>query len=285
MTDQLRTTAREARRQSSSFNQLEGRTSAWDGLMNFVEVHATLNLRFIATKFRENFLGYAWMFITPLTWIITMAFVFWFMGRRSPIMTDIVSFLVTGMIAFVAFRETFTLVVGAIRTNRHLFYFGHIKYFDIVFSTAVVELLTAVTIFWTILLGNLVFFGFFEIHDLGGVLINFLMVWAVGLSFGYCFAMLSLFSSAVPRLTTVILRPLFWVSGLFFIAAELPQVAQDVLYWNPVLHCIEGIRSAAFINYDSRFYDPRVPVWYIFLMFAAGQILERSALRNISVQQ
>ncbi|MCI4660672.1 MAG: ABC transporter permease [Neomegalonema sp.] len=285
MSETLIKTRHEARAQSASYNELEGQAGLWEGILNFMEVHTTLNLRFIGTKFRESFLGYAWMFITPMTWIVTMALVFVLLGRRPPIETDVVSFLTTGMIGFITFRETFSLCVSSVRTNRHLYYFGHVKYFDVVLSTAVVEFMTTQTVFWVILVGNLIIFGNFEIHDLGDLLLNFLLVWLVGLGAGYFTAMLAQFSSAVPRMLPIILRPLFWCSGLFFVAGELPQVAQDYLYYNPVLHCIEGIRQAAFINYESRFYDPMVPIWFAFGLFAAGQLLDKNAQRSVSVQQ
>ena len=53
----------------------------------------------------------------------------------------------------------------------------------------------------------------------------------------------------------IITRPLFFLSGIFFIPSLLPEKALDYLKWNPVLHLIEWVRVSYYPNYDSRILD------------------------------
>ena len=46
-------------------------------------------------------------------------------------------------------------------------------------------------------------------------------------------------------------RPLFIISGVFYVPSHLPPKALAVLEWNPVLHLIEWVRTGYYPNYDS----------------------------------
>ena len=47
-------------------------------------------------------------------------------------------------------------------------------------------------------------------------------------------------------------RPLFFISGLFFTAEMMPTGVREFLLLNPILHMIEWLRSAFFVEFESR---------------------------------
>jgi capsular polysaccharide transport system permease protein len=105
----------------------------------------------------------------------------------------------------------------------------------------------------------------------------------LGTSLGLLFCALSTENKLVDRIRGPLLRPLFWTSGIFFTANSLPLVARDVMMWNPVLHCVEFVRSGFFESYDGNHMSASyVMIWVLGLAFA-GLTLERSVRHKVEV--
>jgi capsular polysaccharide transport system permease protein len=58
------------------------------------------------------------------------------------------------------------------------------------------------------------------------------------------------------RLWVVITRPLALVSGLFFTFDDLPEAAQAILWFNPLLHSVGEIRAGFYAAYRSDYISP-----------------------------
>ena len=79
------------------------------------------------------------------------------------------------------------------------------------------------------------------------------------------------------------MRPLFWVSALFFSTNEIPSDARNVLLYNPVLHVVELTRSGWFPGYDVPQVSLLYPALWIFILFYFGLTLERVARRRLEL--
>ncbi len=80
-----------------------------------------------------------------------------------------------------------------------------------------------------------------------------LVVPLVGFLTGLGFALFGIWTSAlVPSIDSfnyiisAVITPLFLVAGTFFPLEELPQWAQVLAHFNPLYHCVELVRDAAF---------------------------------------
>jgi capsular polysaccharide transport system permease protein len=49
--------------------------------------------------------------------------------------------------------------------------------------------------------------------------------------------------------------PLLFLSGVIYVPITMPPEVQAIISWNPVLHCIEGLRVNSYLDYIS-LYDP-----------------------------
>ena len=101
-----------------------------------------------------------------------------------------------------------------------------------------------------------------------------LLAWMLGASFGRLAAILADISDSAQRIVPIILRPLFWVSGIFFIASELPDAALSVLWFNPLLHIVEYIRTGMFSNFSSHVATPFVPIAFSMVFYGASRMIE-----------
>ncbi|HEY1145218.1 MAG TPA: ABC transporter permease, partial [Allosphingosinicella sp.] len=99
---------------------------------------------------------------------------------------------------------------------------------------------------------------------------GFLLASGVGGAFGYALASLGGSGSSLTRASAIILRPMFYLSAVFYTANELPLDWQEWLAWNPVLHAIEVMRSGIFLDYESEIANGWVPVVFILRCWGAG---------------
>ena len=123
----------------------------------------------------------------------------------------------------------------------------------------------------------------FEIDSLLKVMIGLGLSGMLGASLGLSLCALSTFSKVVERITSPLMRPLFWTSGLFFCAADLPSGAREVLLWNPVLHCSETVRQGFFPSYDVNYANLTYVVVWIVGLTLFGLTAERAARRRLEV--
>ncbi|WP_176228600.1 ABC transporter permease [Roseovarius litorisediminis] len=229
------------------------------------------------TRFSGGMLGYLWAFIIPSAWIALVFALFWVLERTPPIYVGAEVFIATGVLPYLFFRQTVTSLSRTLSANRYMRYFSSVSPNDILSASMLLEsfnvLMTSVLIFGMVTVA----FGSPLPASMPGVLFGLGLSWLLGCGIGRFVATAGLLSDTFARAVPLILRPLFWLSGIFYTAAELPGAVQDILWYSPFLHVTEIIRESYFLGFKS----PVATVWYplaIAAMFYLASIpLERFA--------
>lgn len=244
------------------------------GMLNWLSMVAALLRRDMATRFAGDAVGYAWAVITPMTWILAIALFFDWLGRTAPIDADLPVFLATGMLPYLLFRSHVTSLMRVERSARHLVTMGPARPEDIFTATSLLEGLNALFIPAAVLTAT-AFIGHVPLpHDPLLVLFALSLAWGLGASIGRLAAVLNRFSPAVGRILPILLRPFFWISGIFFIAAELPAEIAAALWWNPVLHVTELLRAGWFLGFESGLATATVPLLTILIAWTLSRGVE-----------
>jgi len=110
-----------------------------------------------------------------------------------------------------------------------------------------------------------------------------LLAWLLGLGLGLFCMGLSVYSAAVDRIIPILMRPMLFISGIFFTASELPGDIREILLYNPMLHAIELVRDGWFREFHSDYFDPYYVVGWILLLGYLGLLLERFARRRMEL--
>ena len=156
--------------------------------------------------------------------------------------------------------------------------------FDVLVARFLLETTTTIIVFVVLLCAILGFGVDFRIErpiEAFGWLI------AIGLAgFGFgaaCGALEPLFPAIERVVPAVVLRPLFWISGVFFTSDMLPPDVRDLALVNPLLHMIELMRSAFFHEFESPHGDYSFALFAILGSVFIAALLHRALRRQILI--
>ncbi len=242
-----------------------------------------LMIREVHCRFAGGALSYLWTFITPVLWIIALVISFRLLGREPGIHADVASFVATGMLPYVIFRQTITAMSRAMATARSLRHLS-VNTSDILTASAALEMLNAIGLFAIIFTIIGLWFGLPLIQNPLGLITSLVLCGLLAAGFGRFCAVLIQLSDAAARIIPIALRPLFWISGIFFVASELASPVLNVLWWNPLLHVTELLRSAVFTGYQSRMADPAFVLACATGFYILSLTLQRAARQNAAGQ-
>ena len=234
-----------------------------------------LIIRDMKTKFSDDPLGYGWALLNPLAWIGALVVFFTIVQKQSPIFTDLISFVMSGMLPYMVFRYTITAMMRAKKLNRSLTYIESVTSGKIMISAALVELINGVVVYLVLFSLNYVVYEKAEAHNLLLMMYGYLCAWAIGASVGNFVAELSARYDIFSRIMPVLLRPVFWLSGIFYTANELPLGIAEILTLNPLFQAIEVLRSGAFQGYESRSVVYSQPILFVVIMVLSAELFKR----------
>ena len=232
------------------------------------------------TRYAGGKLGPAWAILTPMAWIAFVVVLFRVLGRTPPILVKPEIFVATGVLPYVAFRQAITSITRAYPAHRYMRYVRPVSINDIFLATMALEALNF-TVSALIIFGvtTLVFDA--PLPDNAPlVALGFAIAWCLASGLGRCVAVLGLLSDSFARLVPILLRPLFWISGIFYTATELPIVVQNLLWFSPLLHVTEVIREGYFASYTSPLANVWVPLAFASAFYLLSIPFEHLTLRR-----
>ena len=244
-------------------------------------VHA-LMLREIKSRFGRQKLGYLWAVLEPAAFVALFAVIFAFARETAPSGMPLVPFMVTGIAPFILFRNTMTQTMSAIETNRVLLTFPQVTPIDLVLARALLEIATLTVVFF-LLLAAVHALGFtIDIGNPRQVLFALACLALTGFGLGAAFASLAPLFRSVQQIVPIVTgRPLFFLSGLFFTAEMMPEGIRELLLLNPILHMMEWLRSAFFVEFESRYMSMEYALGAALLTVFIGLLMLRGLRKRI----
>jgi capsular polysaccharide transport system permease protein len=242
-------------------------------LLDHVQVVIAIARREIQSRFGHTALGYGWTYAVPLVWVAATYFAFYFFGRTSPVFTDILTFIISGIIPYAAFRYVINAVSRVPSSMRGLLIFPSVRIEHGVAAMALIEFFNIFVIFAIVAAINYLVFGNGELDDPLMFVEGVTLAWGLGLSYAYLFVVLGRFNPTFINLGQMLLRPTFFISGVFFTANELPDRALSVLALNPMLHAVEIARDGMLFHYQSRVASPLYALLWIAAMLSAALVI------------
>lgn len=206
-------------------------------LFSVVGYKAYADLRAESEKY---YASYLWWILEPLLQMCTYYVVFGLLFRRGT--QDYVPFLLVGLVTWRWFTAIVNEGAASISNSHHLI--GQVYLPKFIFPTVCV--LTQTFKFVVVFLVLLVFlwiYGFPLTYHYVALPILFAVQLCVVVGVTYCVASLFPFLPDIRLLVDTGLMLLFFVSGIFFSGASIPEEYQTAFYLNPMATLLEGYRN------------------------------------------
>lgn len=232
---------------------------------------SALMLREMSTTYGRTPGGYLWAILEPVLGIalFTVILSVGLRVRTPGLGTSFPLFFATGILPFQMFNKVANKTARALMFSRPLLRYPGVTWVDAILARAILNTLTYMLVFALVIGGLLATFDTRTILDWPPILAALAMTVGLALGIGvlncYLFAAFPLWESLWDIATT----PLFLISGIIFLYDSLPRFAQEVLWWNPIIHIIGMMRRGFYPTYDAAYVSPA----YVFGLSAGLLVL------------
>ena len=211
--------------------------------------------------------------------------VFWglrtFMQARAPHGMTVLCYLVCGFLIWNITTQILTKAMHAIDGNRNLLTFPQVFPLDVILARAVVVIATQV-VSMSIILGIGAMCGYgVTVSNLGLLLTALLMAVCFGLGCGAMLSALAAYMPALHNIVPMVLRILFFASGVFFSVSMFSHRVGEWLLLNPIMQIIEMARTAMSQGYISPYFDVEYLLFVNLAVLSTGLLLERFIRRRL----
>ncbi|MDC3045159.1 ABC transporter permease [Prochlorococcus sp. AH-736-B04] len=181
--------------------------------------------------------GYIGILIEPLGVMAIFLTIFAVIRRRGGNEDlGVLLFLICGIVIFTLFQAIAIRSMNSMDANSSLFFYRQVHPIDTIFSRTIVEIVIYSVVF--IILVTIAFLTkqSFFISDFA------LAITSMGLGI---FLMIATYRYEwVKSIVQFLMRPIWFLSGVFFSLNDIPQNIRPYLSWNPILQSIELLRHS-----------------------------------------
>lgn len=208
-------------------------------------------IRELRTRFGQFQLGYLWAILEPLSMILILSLVRVLFGRSDIAGMAFPVFFASGIITYLLFNHIILSALLTVESNLNLFNYQRVKPFDIVFARSLLELLITLGTSLVIFPG-LFWLGYsFHWNDTLQVVAVLVCLFTMSFGVGLMLCVLGPMWQEAKKVVPVLIRPFFFISGIFFSVATIPEAVRPLALLNPLLHFTELMRGAMFQEFEA----------------------------------
>ena len=210
-------------------------------------------LRELKNQFGRMRLGYFWAFAEPAAMVAVLTVLH--AGARGGHATiygeNPVIFFVFGAVPYFLFANCVGRAQGVCESLKGLFNYRQIKPIDVILARCTIDGLLMVGVGFLFAIGWTWFGQALHIKDPLRLLASLFSLFALGTSLGLVFEVFGTIFTDLKRIFGIIMRPMLFISGIFFTIDMVPYEHRHYLIWNPVLHGVDQVRDSVLAGYDS----------------------------------
>ncbi|SES39179.1 ABC transporter permease [Rhizobium sp. NFR03] len=221
--------------------------------MKMIVVHwrvtAALVIREMSVRFGRKPGGYVWAVLDPAAHILLLTLIFQTLTRTPALGTSFALFFATGYLGFHFYQATANYVNSAIKSNRSLLTYPNVAPIDTIVARAILQIITTAFVATIVLTAlqlrlrvpqTVTFPPLIEAATLAA-----LLGVSVGLFNNVMFQKYPLYE----QIYNIVHRPLFMISGIFFLPDAIPNPYRDIVLLNPLVHVTMLFRTGFYPSY------------------------------------
>jgi capsular polysaccharide transport system permease protein len=222
------------------------------------------------TRFGQYKMGVLWMLLEPLISVIVVGLLLGpLVGRTAPDM-PYAFFLLNGFVLLQTFGGPMTAGMGAISSNLGLLVFPKVQPLDLLLARFVFELISSLLAFTTFCAIGMWMGVQLSLAHIHVLLASFILTWLLGCGFGLILSVGAAHYQSVEKISAFIKRPLVFFSCVLYPLFGMPDAAQTILLYNPLVHTIELSRKSLFPLYHIGAVNLVYPTAVAIVIFSFG---------------
>jgi len=202
-----------------------------------------LIMREMTTTYGQSPGGYIWAVLQPLGGIILLSLAFSLFARAPSLGTSFVLFYATGYMPFEIYTQLSNRIGMALQYSKPLLAYPGVTWLDAVLARFILNTLVGMTVFAILIVGIMIVVNTRTHIDILPILTGVALVALIGLGVGMMNCLLIGYFPVWERIWSIVNRPLFLASGIFFLYDDVPPIGQDIVWWNPLIHAIGHVRT------------------------------------------
>lgn len=241
-----------------------------------------LMLREISTTYGRSAGGYLWAVLDPVLGIGLLTFVFSMMTRAPAIGTNFALFYASGFLPFAMFNDLSGKIARSIQFSRPLLAYPSVTFVDTLLARTILNTLTHCCVFMVIMAG-IVFIYQLPVNFHAGYILESLAVtaaFALGVGTVNCYLMITF--PIYERVWSILTRPLFLISAVFFLIDMLPSKVAAILWWNPLVHCVGLMRRGIYPTYEAAYVSVSYVMTVSVILLFFGMLLLLRNFRDLA---
>lgn len=214
-----------------------------------------LVLREMGSRYGRSPGGYVWAFLEPLGGILILTVGFSLIMRTPPLGTSFLLFYASGMLPFTLYMSLSNNIMQSFRFSRSLLMYPAVTWVDAVLARFILNLLTGLIVTVCLLTGVLMVSDTRAVLDFTAILNALWMICLLGLGVGVLNCAIAGLIPVWQQVWSIITRPLFILSGIFFLIDGFPEKVQKIMWLNPIAHAISSMRAGFYPTYRAENVD------------------------------
>lgn len=212
-----------------------------------------LMLREMATTYGKSAGGYIWAVIEPVMGIVVLSLIFGMMLNSPALGSNFPLFYASGFLPFTMFTSTANKIALSIRFSRPFLAYPSVTFIDTMIARALLNTLTSVAVIAIVITGIFVIYQIPPVLHMADIFESLVLIALLGFGVGTMNCYLMTAFPVWERTWQIITRPLFLISGTFFLYDYMPTAIQNILWYNPLLHCIGLMRRGIYPTYEASY--------------------------------
>ncbi len=240
-----------------------------------------LILREMTSTYGRSPGGYIWAILEPLGMIALLSVAFSLLLRSPSLGSNFILFYATGYLPFMLYQQLSVTVMRSIKFSKPLLLYPSVTWLDAVIARFALNTLTQIMAGFILLAAILLIADTHTVLDITPILIAICLAALLGLGIGLMNCLLNGLFPVWGTIWAIATRPLFLASAILYIYEEMPDMLQNMLWYNPLVHITGMFRSGVFSLYDPVYLSPLYVLGVAMVTIVLGLILMRRYHKDI----
>jgi capsular polysaccharide transport system permease protein len=238
-----------------------------------LRVIVALMLREMSTRYGRTPGGYIWGILEPLAAILFLSVGFSLVLRTPALGTSFLLFYTSGYLPFHLYQSVSNMVAASVRFSKPLLKYPAVSWLDAVLARFLLNSLTGILVTVILITGILTVIDSRTMLDLPPIIEAMGLALLLGLGVGVLNCALSGLYPLWEVIWSILTRPLFLASGIFFLFDNMPPLAQEILWYNPLVHIIGLMRTGFYQTYTGVYVNETYVVAVSLILLTMGLLL------------